>query len=98
MLPFTAEDIDRIRSAFNRYTDNYVRTEKTNALRLRALVLLLRHSGLRIGDAVALRRNRLCDGKLLLYTHKAGFQVYLPLPQTVVDTNEDVENAFTQNP
>jgi hypothetical protein len=36
-----------------------------NAQRLRAFVLVLRYSGLRIGDAVQLDVSRIADGKLL---------------------------------
>jgi integrase/recombinase XerD len=47
-------------------------------------VLLLRHSGLRIGDAVTLSRERLDGDKLFLYTSKAGTPVYCPLPPFVM--------------
>ena len=46
--------------------------DKQNAVRLRALVLLLRYSGLRIRDAVTLSRNRIQGDKLFLYTAKTG--------------------------
>lgn len=51
---------------------------------MRALVLLLRHSGLRIGDAVTLSRERIDGDKLFLYTSKAGTPVYCPLPPFVI--------------
>jgi integrase len=57
---------------------------KANARRLRALVLLLRYSGLRIGDAVSCSVDRLANGKLRLYTQKTGTHVYCPLPEFVV--------------
>lgn len=41
-------------------------------LRLRALILLLRYSGLRIRDAVTLSRNRIQGDKLFLYTRQNG--------------------------
>ena len=53
-------------------------------MRLRALVFLLRYSGLRIRDAVTLSRNRIQDDKLFLYTAKTGTAVYCPLPPFVV--------------
>jgi integrase len=55
-----------------------------NAIRLRALVLVLRYTGLQIGDAVSLSRKRLEGNRLLLYTQKTGVPVYLPLPPAVV--------------
>jgi integrase len=57
---------------------------KNNARRLRALVLLLRYSGLRIGDAVSCSVERLSEGKLRLYTQKTGTHVHCPLPEFVV--------------
>lgn len=48
-------------------------------LRARALVLLLRHTGLRITDAITLARDRIRDGELLLHTQKTGGTVRLPV-------------------
>jgi integrase len=52
--------------------------------RLRALILLMRWSGLAITDAVTLERERLSDGgNLFLYRAKTGVPVYVPLPPEV---------------
>jgi integrase len=56
-----------------------------NKARVKAFVLVMRYSGLRIGDTVTLRRDRLKDSKLLLYTAKTGTPVYIPLPPVVVE-------------
>lgn len=77
--PFTAEEIDRILAAIPSYPD------KANAIRLRALVLLLRHSGLRLGDAVTISRDRIENGTLILRTEKTGTLVRMPLPQVAID-------------
>jgi integrase/recombinase XerD len=61
---------------------------KNKARRLRALILLLRYSGLRISDAVGCSADRLRDGKLSLYTAKTGQHVYVPLPAFVADELE----------
>jgi integrase len=55
-----------------------------NAQRLKSLVLLLRYSGMRISDAVALGTDRLKGNKLFLYTAKTGTPVYTVLPDSVV--------------
>lgn len=88
VLPFTREEWIQILAACDVYKDNYGRTGQANARRLRAFVLLLRYSGLRIGDAVALSRDRTVDGKLFLYTAKTGTPVYCPLPPLVVTALE----------
>lgn len=59
--------------------------DQQNAVRLLALVLLLRYSGLRVGDAVTLDRSRIDSGRLFLRTAKTGTRVFVPLPQVVVD-------------
>jgi integrase len=61
-LPFTREEMVSILAACDRY--------QRNAKRMRALVLLLRYSGLRIGDGARLARDRIADGRLFLYTQK----------------------------
>jgi site-specific recombinase XerD len=49
-------------------------------LRARALILVLRYTGLRITDAITLERGRINDGQLLLHTQKTGGMVFLPIP------------------
>jgi len=78
-MPFTRDEVGKVLAACHVYPD------KLNAVRLRALVLLLRYSGLRIRDAVTLERDRVCDGKLFLYTAKTGTAVWCPLPPAVVE-------------
>jgi integrase/recombinase XerD len=52
--------------------------------RVRALVLLMRWSGLAIKDAVTLERTRVDDdGSVFLYRAKTGVPVYVPLPPNV---------------
>ena len=63
-LPFSKEEMARTLEACNQYPD------KRNAIRLRALVLLLRYSGLRFTDAAKLARDRITGDNLLLYTAK----------------------------
>jgi len=59
-------------------------------LRLRALILLLRYSGLRIGDAVGFSVEHLDQGKVRLYTQKTGTHVCCPLPDFVIKEIESV--------
>lgn len=84
-LPFTRDEMDRILAACDRVPDNYGRLGGLPAQRVKALVLLLRYSGLRIGDAVMLPIKNLDGHRLLLYTQKTGVPVHLPLPPQVVE-------------
>jgi len=89
-LPFERNEMAQILTACDRkYTDNYGRVGRPNAKRIKALVLLLRYSGLRIGDAVTLPVSRIMDGKLFLRTAKTGTQVSCPLPPPVRDALDE---------
>jgi integrase/recombinase XerD len=93
VLPFTREEMLRIMAACDIYGDNFGGTGQENARRLRALVLLLRYSGLRIGDVVSLPRERIADGKLFLYTAKTGTPVWCPLPDAVIQALDAVRGT-----
>src|SRR6266446_2716996 len=80
-MPFTREEMIRILTALGAYG---MTAGIRNAQRLRAFVLLLRYSGLRIGDAVQLDVHRIEESKLLLHTEKTGVAVYCVLPDMVV--------------
>jgi integrase/recombinase XerD len=54
-MPFTQEEFKSVIAACDKYFD------KANAVRLRALTLVLRYSGLRISDAVTLMKDKIKD-------------------------------------
>jgi integrase/recombinase XerD len=83
-MPLSREEVASILAACDVYPD------KLNAVRLRALILLLRYSGLRIRDAVTLSRERISDSRLFLYTAKTGTAVYCPLPLFVTSALEAI--------
>ncbi len=94
-MPFEREEMIEILRGCDRYADNYGRSGQANARRLRALVLLLRYSGLRIGDGVTLPKDRIREGKVFLYTQKTGVPVYLPLPAFVLEALEACPGTST---
>jgi len=61
----------------------------------RAMVLLLRYTGLRMQDAACRERSRMIDGRLFLFTQKTGTPVYCPLPPQVVTALATVPNEHT---
>jgi integrase/recombinase XerD len=83
-LPFSHDEMVRILGFAAKRAQECQSHGKDNARRLRALVMLLRYSGLRIGDAVGCPVERLTNGKLRLYTQKTGTHVHCPLPDFVV--------------
>jgi integrase/recombinase XerD len=83
-LPFSREEILRILAAVNEYKDEFPTRGADNARRIRALVLLLRYSGMRIGDAISLTAERIKGNRLFLYTQKTGVPVNTILPDFVL--------------
>jgi integrase/recombinase XerD len=88
-LPFTDEKVEKILWATEIYPD---RPKGRRAL-VKTFVLLLRYSGLRIRDAVTLRRSHIVGGKLLLDTAKTGQRVYVPLPDVVLEALRSIKNV-----
>jgi integrase/recombinase XerD len=87
-LPFTHTEMIRILAALPVYSEGVAPRGKDSAHRLRTLVLLLRYSGMRIGDVVKLTREKFTGNKLFLYTQKSGVPVYVVLPDFVISAIE----------
>lgn len=83
-MPYTREEMLRILAAIDNYREEFPHRGKENALRLRGLVLLLRYSGMRIGDAVSLTSDRVQGNRMFLYTQKTGVAVNTVLPDFVL--------------
>jgi integrase/recombinase XerD len=90
-LPFSSEQMDAILSAADKFWTRGI-YGKGNRKRIRALVLLLRHSGLRIMDAVCLEKSRVVGERLFLYTQKTGTPVRVPLPAKVLKALKETPN------
>ena len=56
-----------------------------NRARLRAFILLLRYSGLRITDATAFDFSKLDVNRVFLYQAKTGQPVFIPIPPVAVE-------------
>lgn len=80
-LPFTDDELVKIREAVDAYPDRPAGRRE----QLRAFLLLLEHSGLRIRDAVCVSNDKIRDGRLSLYTQKTGQPVWMPLPAAVLE-------------
>lgn len=87
-MPFTAEETQKALAAVDRYVQATSASGRENGRRLRALVLLLRYSGMRISDVVNLAVDRISGNRLFLYTQKTGVPVHMVLPEFVVSVLE----------
>src|ERR1700721_1673002 len=82
-MPYTYEQMKLILSAVDEYEAEMPSRAKDNARRMRALVLVLRFSGLRISDAINLSVDQVTGTRLFLYTQKTGVPVNLLLHPVV---------------
>jgi len=74
-MPYTRIETDALLRACDEFTDWHGHIGQENAQRLRAFILFLRYSALRIGDATSCPVERLTGNKLFLYTAKTGVPV-----------------------
>ena len=83
-LPFTAQEMEKILWATEVFPNKGIYSFDSGR-RVRIFINLLRYSGLRIRDAATLSRDKVHNGKLLLYTQKTGQPVWLPLPKKLAE-------------
>lgn len=83
-MPFAEDEMKKIIAACDKYPNCHGNYDPQYGPKLKAFVLLLRHSGLRIGDASMLKREWLKGDRLFLYAQKTGTPVYVPLPCQLV--------------
>ncbi len=95
---FTCKEFERIIAATYICGDDHGYRTDENRMRLLAMTLLLRWSGLRIRDAVTLERSRLHEDSLLLYQARTGIPVSMPLPPHVVQALNAVPPCLRPNP
>jgi len=84
-LPFSDQEIEKLLWAVDSIREIHPQIPEATERKLRAIVLLVLHSGMRISDAVVMTRDRIKDERLLIYTQKTGTAVWCPLPKIVLD-------------
>ena len=82
-LPFSQEEVQKILSACDRY--------EGDKNRMRAFILVMLYSGLRISDTCTLRRDAVRNGKIFLRQAKTGQPVYVPVPPCVTEALDRVK-------
>jgi len=87
-LPFGREEMVRILAATDQYKEEMPTHGIENGRRIRGLVLLLRYSGMQIGNGVNFSTDRLEGNRLFLYTQKTGVPVNTILPGFVLSALE----------
>jgi integrase len=92
-LPYSEYEWRDILTALDVYGAIHVQSPPRIQKQLRALVLLMRYSGLRISDAVSLKRDGVdSDGRLFIYQAKTGHPVSIPLAHCVLEALAALDN------
>jgi integrase len=100
---FNTDEMERILDACQRYRGDRWSNDPSAGRRLRALTLLMRWTGLRIGDAIALKRDRLAKtdrdhDAIFLYMQKTGEPVYCLIPPSLAEELRNVPQGVQPHP
>ena len=95
VVPFTDDEMSAVESAAKARIEDQTRSkeERERSKQAYALILLMRYSGLRIGDATMLRVDKLVGNRLSLRTQKASKDISVLLPPLVVDALKNFETV-----
>jgi hypothetical protein len=83
--PFTREEMERIFSAISFLTDEYGRQGQPIAAQTRAFVMVMRYSGMSIGDTAKLRKADVDGCRIRTYRKKTGEDVFAKVPPFVIE-------------
>lgn len=92
-MPYSKEEIERILWATHSVREIHPKMPQGSEKKLRTMILLVLHSGVRISDAVLLHRDRIKNGKLFLRQAKTKHPVWVPLPKTVLSALLDCDEG-----
>jgi integrase len=89
---FTPEEIENILAAIDSYPARNSHGHE-NRTRIRAFILALQYTGLRIGDVVGLKKEHLKNDRIFLRTQKTGTKAYVPVPDVLVTALNGSQSA-----
>jgi len=93
-LPFSDNQWKDILTALDVYGEIHPQSPVRIRKQLKALVLLMRYSGLRISDAVVMCAEKIDrSGNMFIYQAKTGMPVKVPLPPVVLEALEAIYMA-----
>jgi len=83
--PFTRDELERIFAATGRLTDEYGRSGQPIAAQTRAFVLVMRYTGMSIGDTAKLEKSDVQGNRIRTHRKKTGEDVFSVVPPFVID-------------
>ena len=93
VVPYTPAEVEKMIEAAT-----LIGKTEYERLRARAMVLLLRHTALRISDIALMARSRIDGNVILLHTHKTGATIRLPIPDELQAALEAVPTPKGADP
>jgi integrase/recombinase XerD len=90
--PYDQEELTKIWEAVDEFPNWGIYGTKTRD-RLRAFLLVLRWTGMRIGDAVQLEDAKIIDGQITIRTTKTGQRVSIPIHPEAKAALEKIKNG-----
>jgi integrase/recombinase XerD len=90
--PYTDEELKNIMAAVEEYPNWGIYKTNTRE-RVRAFILTLRWTGMRIGDAIQLSRKKVSAGRITLRTEKNGKRVSVPMHPDLAQALKNIENG-----
>jgi integrase len=83
--PFTPEEMARIFAATDKLTDEYGRSGQPIAAQTKAFVLVMRYTGMSIGDTAKLEKADVKGNRIRTHRKKTGENVFSKVPPFVID-------------
>jgi integrase len=90
--PYEPEELVAIQKAIEEFPNWGIYKTNTRE-RVRAFIAVLRWTGMRIGDAIQLSRDKVADKKITLRTQKNGVRVSVPMHPDLVSALKKIENG-----
>jgi integrase len=95
-LPYTPEEMEKILWAADTLREIHPQMPAGKEKLMRAFILTMRYSGIRISDAVTLTRDKIKDNKVFLHKQtKTSHPVWVPVPKEVVDALNAIDTGRT---
>ena len=91
-LPYTVAEVSDLLAAVESMSNGNRESLERAMLRARAFILCLLYTGLRLTDAVKLRRDAVADGYITVATEKTGERVKIRIPGELVTALESCPN------
>jgi integrase/recombinase XerD len=92
-LPYTSEEMEKILWAADTIREIHPKMKPGIERKVRALILVMRYSGLRISDAVTMQPGRVKEGKIFLYQAKTKHPVWVPVPEEVTKILTEIQQG-----